>query len=166
IFVAEPGSQLSDGDAAKQILTRFATRAFRRPVEPAELNSFLLLYERGRKAGKSHVEAMRLPLVSVLVSPQFLFRVERDHSTPDDTGAVRLNDWELASRLSYFLWSSMPDDELFRLAGEKRLHEEEVLRQQIMRMLADPKSKALAENFAGQWLGLRKLETAAPDPGL
>jgi hypothetical protein len=105
-------------------------------------------------------------LLSVLVSPQFLFRIERDRANRDEVGAFRLSDWELASRLSYFLWSSMPDEELFRLAAENRLREPAVLRAQVSRMLADSKARALSENFAAQWLGLRRFETTAPDPEL
>jgi hypothetical protein len=164
ILFVEPGPKLRDRDAASQVVERFATRAFRRPVEKGELERLLKLYDQRRRSGQSHIEAVRLALVSVLVSPQFLFRVERDTAVKDASGAVRLNDWELASRLSYWLWSSMPDEELFRLAAAKKLSDPAVLRQQATRMLADPKALALAENFAGQWLGLRKLESVAPDP--
>jgi mono/diheme cytochrome c family protein len=160
-----PGGRVAEGErqAAVKIVERFAGRAFRRPVENAELERLLGLYDRGRTSGKSHVESVRLALVAVLIAPQFLFRIETDRGQPDNDGVYRLNDWELASRLSYFLWSSMPDDELFGLARQKRLQDPPVLRQQVKRMLADPKAKALAENFAGQWLGLRKLEGFTPD---
>jgi hypothetical protein len=163
IFFAEPGAALRDRDAASQVVGGFATRAFRRPVEPGELDRLLHLYDQGRDTGKSHLEATRLALLSVLVSPQFLFRVERDTTHRDEGGAIRLSDWELASRLSYFLWSSMPDEELFQQAAGNRLGEPEILGQQIRRMLDDPKAHALVENFAGQWLGLRKFENVAPD---
>lgn len=164
LLPVEPGPAVTERAAAEQALRRFATRAFRRPAEAAELSRLLALYDRGRKAGKPHLEAVRLPLLSVLVSPQFLFRIERGAAERDAHGSARLDDWELASRLSYFLWSSMPDEELFRLAAERRLRDPQVLRAQVTRMLADPKSRALAENFGGQWLGTRKLETSAPDP--
>lgn len=166
LFFVEPDGKLADREAARQVLSQFATRAFRRPVAAGELDRLLKLYDQGRRAGKSHLEAARLPLISVLVSPQFLFRVERDTAVPDGQTAFRLGDWELASRLSYFLWSTMPDDELFRLAAEKRLNDDAVLRQQVARMLQDPKARALAENFAGQWLGVRKLGILAPDAQL
>jgi mono/diheme cytochrome c family protein len=150
-------------EAAKGVLERFARRAFRRPVVPDELGRLLALYDRGLKQGKSHAGAVRLALWSVLVSPHFLFRVERDSADRDDAGHVRLGDWELASRLSYFLWSTMPDDALFALAAKGRLRDPEVLRGEVRRMLADPRSHALVDNFAAQWLGLRKLEHAQPD---
>jgi hypothetical protein len=163
IFFVQPGADVSDRDAAKQIIQRFATRAFRRPVEDAELERFLALYTDGRKSRKSHVEAARLSLAAVLVSPQFIFRIERDASVKDEFGAIRLNDHELANRLSYFLWSSMPDDELFRLAAARKLSDLAVLRAQVKRMLANPKAEAFTENFAGQWLHVRKLDSVAPD---
>jgi mono/diheme cytochrome c family protein len=150
-------------EAAKGVLERFARRAFRRPVAPDELGRPLALYDRGLKQGKSHAGAVRLALWSVLVSPHFLFRVERDSADRDDAGHVRLGDWELASRLSYLLWSTMPDDALFALAAKGRLRDPEVLRGELRRMLADPRSRALVDNFAAQWLGLRKLEHAHPD---
>ncbi len=166
LFFVEPDVNLADREAARQVVSRFATSAFRRPVEAGELDRFLNLYDQGRKAGKSHIEAARLPLISVLVSPQFLFRVERDTAVADGRGACRLSDWELASRLSYFLWSTMPDAELFQLAAEKRLNDDQVLRQQVTRMLQDSKARALAENFTGQWLGVRKLDAFTPDAQL
>jgi hypothetical protein len=164
IFSVEPSA--TEREAAQRLLERFATRAFRRPAEPGEIERLLGLYDQQRAAGKSHVEAARVPLLSVLVSPQFLFRIERDRADRDEAGAFRLSDWELASRLSYFLWSSMPDEELFRLCAEGKLRDPAVLRAQVSRMLADPKAQALSENFAAQWLALRKLETTTPDPEL
>lgn len=166
LFFVEPGPALPEREAARQVVGRFATAAFRRPVQPDELTRLLGLYDRARASGRPYVEAVRLSLLSTLVSPQFLFRVERGSAQRDAYGSVRLTDWELASRLSYFLWSTMPDAELFRLAESAKLHEDAVLRAQVRRMLQDPKSAALAENFAGQWLGIRKLETAQPDPDL
>jgi hypothetical protein len=166
LFGAQPGPKLPEREAARGVLHRFADRAYRRPVRAEELARLLSLFDRSRAAGKPYLEALRLPLLSVLVSPQFLFRIERGVPERDAAGTTALTDYELASRLSYFLWGSMPDEELFRLAGAKQLHLLPVLQAQVQRMLADPKSEALFESFAGQWLGLRKLEGAAPDPQL
>jgi len=161
--VNEIDAGVCEREAAERILQQFAMRAFRRPAETGEVERLLRLYDDGRAAGKSHVEAARLPLLSVLVAPQFLFRIERDRSIRDEVGAFRLSDWELASRLSYFLWSSMPDEELFRRASQGELRDPALLRAEVSRMLADPKAQALSENFAAQWLGLRRFETATPD---
>ena len=166
IFATEPGPAVTDRDAARAVVGRFATRAFRRPAAPAEVDRLTALYDRGRAAGKTHVEAARVPLLAVLVSPHFLFKVERGEGPVDDAGAVRLTGHELATRLSYFLWSGPPDDELLGLAADQTLHDPAVLAAQVKRMLADPRAAALAEHFAGQWLGLRRLDTAAPDRAL
>jgi len=148
---------------ARKVLERFATRAYRRPLRPGELDRLATLCEEGKKRGKSVAGSLRLGLWSVLVSPHFLFRVERGSGERDGTGAVRLDDWELASRLSYFLWSTMPDDALLDLAAKGRLRDPAVLKEQARRMLADPKAGALIDNFGGQWLGLRKLDQVQPD---
>jgi len=151
----------SPGDKPEQILRRLATRAYRRPISDQELNRLLKLVATARAQGDRFEAGMRLALQAMLVSPHFLFRVELD---PEPNGAMpirALNEYELASRLSYFLWSSMPDDELFNLAARGKLREN--LDGQVRRMLSDPKSKALVENFAGQWLQLRNLDLATPD---
>jgi mono/diheme cytochrome c family protein len=163
IFFVEPSDQLSDREAARLVLARFASLALRRPAQDDEVERLLALYHRSREASRTHVEATRAALAAVLVSPHFLFHIERDATRPDNHGAYRLSDWELASRLSYFLWSSMPDDELRELAAAGRLHDDAVLCAQVRRMLADPKSAALVQNFGGQWLGLRRLETLSLD---
>ncbi|MBK7404651.1 MAG: DUF1592 domain-containing protein [Phycisphaerales bacterium] len=150
----EEGSRL----AARRIIGRFAAGAFRRPVKDEEFRRLMLLYESARKAGDSYEEAVRLVLSGVLVSPSFLYR-SLDNRHGDEPGTVYdLNDYELASRLSYFLWSSMPDEELEDLAGKGRLRDPAVLREQARRMLADPKADAFITNFAGQWLLLRNLD--------
>ena len=162
IFIAEP---TGDGrDAATTIVQRFAERAFRRPVDADEASRYLVLYDQARKDGATFVEGVKQSLLAVMVSPHFLFRIERDRPTDHPKGAYALDDFELASRLSYFLWSSMPDDELLNLARQGRLHESAVLAEQTRRMLKDPKSRALIDNFAGQWLHLRNLNTMQPDP--
>jgi hypothetical protein len=147
----------------RKVLERFATRAFRRPLAAGELDRIVALCDGARKRGQPPAAAVRLSLWSILVSPHFLFRVERDSGDRDEHGSVRLSDWELASRLSYFLWSTLPDAPLLDLAARGRLRDPEVLREQARRMLADPRAQALVDNFTGQWLGLRKLEQALPD---
>src|SRR5207248_9605112 len=121
------------------VFERFATRAFRRPAAAEEIDKYLALYKMSRGEGDNFEQAIRLALEGVLVSPQFLFRIETDPADhPERPHPV--SDYELATRLSYFLWSSMPDDELFALAESKRLHDAEVLDAQVKRMLADGKS--------------------------
>jgi hypothetical protein len=153
---------LTPREAAREIITRFATRAFRRPVLPEEVEGCLVLFDATAKRGKRFELCVRTALYRVLVSPHFLFRVELDPpDTPPNTPYM-IGEFELASRLSYFLWNSMPDDELFALAGKGELRKN--LPNQIVRMIKDSKSKSFLENFAEQWLTLRKLELASPDP--
>lgn len=150
IFVCEQQT----ADCALRIIANLARRAFRRPVDAAELDPLVRLAAKVRDSGDSFEESVRVALQAILVSPNFLFRTERD---PE-----RLSSFDLASRLSYFLWNSMPDEELLRAAAEDTLPA--TLGAQVRRMLADPKSDALVENFAGQWLGLRLLDRRKPDP--
>ncbi|HZN34867.1 MAG TPA: DUF1592 domain-containing protein, partial [Pirellulaceae bacterium] len=164
LIAARPGDKLSVAEAARKNLEPLLTRAFRRPATEGEVQRFATLAEDAVKAGDSFEQGMQVALTAALVSPHFLFRTELD-ARPQDPQAVReLGDYELASRLSYFLWSSMPDDELFALAKAGKLREPATLEQQIRRMLADPKSAALVDNFITQWLNLRLLDGAAPDP--
>ncbi|MEW6126243.1 MAG: DUF1592 domain-containing protein [Acidobacteriota bacterium] len=149
-------------DCERKIIANLARRAYRRPVTPEEINQLVNLSSLARQRGDSFEEGLTLALEAMLVSPHFLFRIEKDQATTAQT-ARPLNDYELASRISYFLWSSMPDDELLRLAEQKLLRKPEVLAAQIRRMLQDAKSFALVENFGGQWLELRKLESVNPD---
>ncbi|HCN77318.1 MAG TPA: hypothetical protein DIT13_09020, partial [Verrucomicrobiales bacterium] len=139
---------------AERLLTDFARRAFRRPVSSREIQPFLARVRSALENGRSFEQAMRLGFKGILVSPDFLFLRER---------GPRLNDFELASRLSYFLWSSMPDEELLKLAAANQLHEPEVLRGQLDRLLRDPKSRSFTENFTGQWLKLRAIDDTLPD---
>jgi mono/diheme cytochrome c family protein len=150
-------------DCAQSILSRLAMRAFRRPVTDEETARLVALARRARSEGASFEESIQVGIQAILVSPHFLFRIERDEA-PEATR--RLNGYELASRLSYFLWSSMPDDELFRLAATGELVQPEVLRAQTRRMLASKKAGSLVENFAGQWLQLRNLKDHRPDRDL
>lgn len=153
VFVASPKSDSEKSAAAREIIGRFAQRAFRRPVEAAEVDRFVSLYEKVSGRGDSFEDSVKLALAAVLVSPNFLFRVEA--GAGDDE--FRLNDFQLASRLSYFLWMSMPDGELIALARKGTLREPAVLRQQVRRMLADPKAEAFSRAFTGQWLGFAAL---------
>lgn len=157
----KPGQ--SETDAIPDILGRFAAKAFRRPVAKDELARLVSLVKDAMAAGETWNQAMQVGFQAVLVSPKFLFRVELD-SRPDSIEPHPIDDYQLASRLSYFLWSSMPDDELFDLAAKKQLHQN--IEPQVRRMLKDPKSQALIENFALQWLQLRNLLTISPDPNV
>lgn len=149
-------------EQVEALLRPNVSRAFRRRVTDDEIKRLMRFYDAAREQGDSVERAVQMTLQAVLVSPSFLFRVEQD----PPKGQVRnLNDFELASRLSYFLWSSLPDDELFRAAAADELHTDEQLQKQAIRMLRDPKSQALVENFAGQWLQLRNIETFSPDKG-
>jgi hypothetical protein len=144
-------------DCARQVIAKFAERAFRRPVLPNEVERVFSIFQLAHDRGESYERGLQLALATVLASPQFLFLVEPEDSREDRP----LSDFELASRLSYFLWSSMPDDALFREAREKTLRAN--LRTQVVRMLADPRSDQFVENFTGQWLQLRKLSGVARD---
>lgn len=161
IFVAAPGNGVSPHDAADKILRRFATRAFRRPIRDDEAARFITLFDLAVRNKMNFEDSVQLMLQGVLVSPKFLFRIERD--TNSDDPIVPVDDYALASRLSYFLWASMPDEQLFDLASRGELGKPEVLEGQVRRMLADRKSRRLAENFAPQWLEVRRIEEAAPD---
>ena len=151
-------------EAARENLSAFTFRAFRRPPQTQELDRLIELMKFARAQGSSDEEAFRTALTAVLTSPHFLFRVEADPEPDDPDGIRELNDFERATRLSYFLWSSMPDEELFALARQGQLGKSEILDQQIHRMLHDAKAWALIKNFAGQWLQLRDLKNMTPDP--
>jgi mono/diheme cytochrome c family protein len=144
-------------------LAQLASLAYRRPATPAEIAKLNKLVALGEKDGLNFEQSTRLGLEAILVSPQFLYRLEHDPKS-DPTAVHPIGDYELASRLSYFLWSSMPDPQLLQLAAEKRLTQPDVLHAQVRRMLLDPKAAALIDNFAGQWLELRNLDSIHPDP--
>jgi hypothetical protein len=161
-LVARPGPDLSREEAAGRSIAAFARRAFRRPAGDDEVERLFRLFEYADARGDDFDDAVRLALKAAIVSPSFLYLVER--SRPDADGPYRVSDDELACRLSYFLWSSMPDQELSDLADAGRLSDASVLEGQVRRMLADPKARALAEDFAGQWLRVGNLaELADPD---
>ena len=158
VLICDPNSGTACVD---RILTQLATRAFRRPVTKAEVAQLMKFYQLARQQGQNADQGVQLALQAVLVSPEFLFRVERE---PANGSIKRISDLDLASRLSYFLWSSMPDEHLLSLAESNKLHNPETLDAEVTRMLADSKSSALAENFAGQWLEMRNLDVIHPDP--
>jgi hypothetical protein len=147
---------------ATTIVSRLARLAYRRPVDAADLSGLMAFYERGRRE-RDFDHGIELALRGILVSPKFLFRVERDPAGAAAGTAYRLGDLALASRLSFFLWSSIPDDELLTVAAEGKLRDSAVLGRQIARMLADPRARALVDNFAGQWLHIRNLRSTTPD---
>jgi hypothetical protein len=163
----------SQREQSREILTRFASRAYRRPATPEEVERLLRLIDAALARHEKWEAGIQLAIQAVLVSPKFLFRVELDDrpvggsagASPSQPGSpVPLDDYQLASRLSYFLWSTMPDEELLRLAEKHSLSQD--LEGQARRLLKDPRSKALVDNFAMQWLQLRNLKNFAPDPRL
>jgi hypothetical protein len=156
-----PEGETEQIQKAEEILLGIGSRGFRRRMTEGERDRLMEIFNEARAEGESFEMAIRYVLQAILISPHFLFKVE----VPPEPGTTReLNDFELATSLSYFLWSTMPDDDLFRAAVEGKLRQPEHYRQQVQRMLADPKSNALTENFVSQWLQLRKLEQFEPDP--
>ena len=145
-----------ESGCARQILSTLARRAYRGPVAAAEVNTLMQFYEQGKKSGDFDT-GIQQALARILVAPRFVFRVEDEPKNVAAGGVYRISDVDLASRLSFFLWSSIPDDELLDLALKGRLHDPAVLEKQVRRMIADPKGDALIKNFAGQWLYLREL---------
>ena len=163
IFVCRPAAAAEEAPCAREIVSRLARRAYRGQVADGDVDVLLDFYNESRAAGGSFDDGIELALRRLLVSPEFLYRIEADRMAAAGSdqvpGAYARSDLELASRLSFFLWSSIPDDELLDVAGQGRLGEPAELERQVRRMLADPRSAALTENFAGQWLQLRNLET-------
>ncbi|MDA0282944.1 MAG: DUF1592 domain-containing protein [Planctomycetota bacterium] len=161
-----PGQGRGVRESAVAVLRPFMTRAFRRPVTDDDVNRFVDIVEMASGDGEVFEQGIQYAVQAVLVSPEFLFRVETD-ARPDDPMADRpVTDYELASRLSYFLWSSMPDEELFRLAERGELRQPDMLKRQVVRLLSDSKSRALVDHFAGQWLNLQMLDELTPDPNV
>jgi mono/diheme cytochrome c family protein len=164
IFACHPSDASKEETCAKQILSGLSRRAYRRPVNDHDLEILLGFYRDGRR-DRSFDAAIGMALEGLLVSPEFLFRIERDPPKVAPGSVYHISDLDLASRLSFFLWSSPPDDLLLSLAERGQL-KSKVLEQQVSRMLADPRSKALVDNFFGQWLGLRSVRDATPDPNV
>jgi hypothetical protein len=163
LFVCRPASPASDDACARRIITAVGRRAYRRPLTQAEIDGLMEFYRTGRKDGSFNA-GIEFALRRILASPSFVFRPEREAPNLPAGTPYRVTDYELASRLSFFLWSSIPDDELLRVAGTGTLSKPDILHAQVRRMLADRKSAALVANFAGQWLQLRNLRGIVPNP--
>jgi Protein of unknown function (DUF1592)/Protein of unknown function (DUF1588)/Protein of unknown function (DUF1587)/Protein of unknown function (DUF1585)/Protein of unknown function (DUF1595)/Cytochrome C oxidase, cbb3-type, subunit III len=161
IFTCKPASSSEEIGCARQIVNQLARKAFRRPVTTKDTEMLMGFYQQGRNDGNFD-NGIEMALRRILVDPEFYFRKEVEPPNVAAGKAYRISDLELASRLSFFLWSSIPDDELLNLATQNKLHDPAVLEQQVKRMLADPKSNELVVNFAGQWLSLRGLQTQIP----
>ena len=163
ILVCRPESSQGEEPCAKSILSTLARRAYRRPVTDAGVQTLVGFYRAGRRGG-SFDEGIQQALISILTDPEFLFRIERDPTAAPPGTLYRISDLELASRLSFFLWSSIPDDQLLDVAARGQLKEPAVLEQQVRRMLRDSRSNALVSNFFGQWLYTRNVAVVKPDP--
>ena len=165
IFVCAPKTAAAEEPCARKILATLATRAYRRPVTEDDMSTLMSFYRSGR-ADKDFDAGVQMGLERILAAPSFLFRVERVPANTPPGAPYRLSDLDLASRMSFFLWSSVPDDELLNLAIRGRLKDPKVLEQQVQRMLRDPRSQALVAGFANRWLGLSKLTGLVPDTDL
>jgi Protein of unknown function (DUF1592)/Protein of unknown function (DUF1588)/Protein of unknown function (DUF1587)/Protein of unknown function (DUF1585)/Protein of unknown function (DUF1595) len=163
IFVCHPTAPAEEEACAESIISSLARRAYRRPIGADDLPPLVALFRQGA-AADGFAAGVRLALLKILVSPEFIFRMEFDPPEASAGDAHRISDVELASRLSFFLWSSIPDDELLSVAERGELGDVSVLEHQVWRMLADPRSHALVKNFAGQWLFLRNIARIQPDP--
>jgi hypothetical protein len=166
IFVCRPTGQADELPCARTIVSALARRAYRHPVKDSDLESLLSFYQHGRNSKGSFDAGIESALQLILASPEFLFRFEPDPPNVPNAaadGLYRVDDLTLASRLSFFLWSSVPDDQLLNLAGQGKLKDPAILEQQVKRMLADQRSRALVDNFAEQWLFLRNLKNSAPN---
>jgi hypothetical protein len=163
LFVCTPKTAAEETACARRIVTRLATNAYRRPPAPGDVDDLMTFYAAGR-VEKNFDAGIEMVLARVLASPQFIYRIEEEPASVKAGQAYRISDIDLASRLSFFLWSTSPDEELLRVASQGRLRNPAVLEAQVRRMLKSPKAEALAENFAGQWLNLRGLDATSPLP--
>jgi len=166
IFTCHPSKAADEPACARTILGTLARRAFRRPVTKADVDPLYAFYRQNRDAGQDFSSGIQAALEAILVAPEFLFRIEQDPKAGASNQRTYVSDIELASRLSFFLWSSIPDGELLGLAEQKRLSDPAILERQVRRMLDDPRADALVANFVGQWLQLRNVATVQPDPVL
>ncbi len=165
IFICRPAGAADDAACARKIVSNLATRAFRRPATSVDVDSLMAFYQEGRKEGNFD-RGIENALARLLTDPKFIYRIEAEPANLKQGETYRISDIDLASRLSFFLWSTIPDDELIRIASQGKLKDPVVLEQQVRRMLKDPKAEALAINFAGQWLNLRGLQAVGPIPML
>ena len=162
IFICRPASRAEELPCARRILSRLASRAYRQPATADDVEPLLEFFKAGRRQGTFDA-GIQQALQRLLAGPKFVFRLERDPASVTPGVVYRVGDYELASRLSFFLWSSIPDAELFRLASQGKLRDAAVFEQQVRRMLADPKSRALVDNFGDQWLQVRNLRNIVPN---
>ena len=165
ILICQPARESHETACAEKILSTLARRAYRRPLRADDVNELLRIYTMGHREGGFEA-GLQFAIESILADPEFLFRIEREPANLPSGPNYRITDLELATRLSFFLWSSLPDDELLDLAAQGRLSDAGSLDAQVRRMLADPRSRNLVENFVFQWLGLRVLDDLTPDPAL
>ena len=165
IFICRPAGTADEAACARKIISNLATHAFRRAAGAADVDALMPFYQDGRKEGNFD-QGVENALARLLTDPKFIYRIETEPSNLKAGEAYRISDIDLASRLSFFLWSTSPDDELIRVASQGKLKDPAVLEQQVRRMLKDPKAEALASNFAGQWLNLRGLQAVGPIPML
>jgi hypothetical protein len=163
LFVCRPTSAADDAACARKVVTKLITRAYRRPASPADVDMLMKFYADGRK-DSDFDHGIEMVLARVLASPKFIYRIEAEPANVKLNEPYHIADLDLASRLSFFLWSTGPDDQLIALASQGRLKDPVVLERQVRRMLKDPRAEALAENFAGQWLNLRGLQSSGPLP--
>jgi len=163
IFTCKPSSATEEPVCARQIISKLARKAYRRPVTQSDLDNLIGFYQRGRNEGGNFESGIEAAIQLLLASPDFLFRFEPDTANAAPGSVYRISDLDLASRLSFFLWSTIPDEELLSAAAQGLLKDPAVLERQVKRMLKDPRAKALVDNFAGQWLYLRNLKTINPD---
>ena len=164
IFSCQPATVSEERDCATAILSRLARRAYRRPVSANDLSTLLSFFDRGRENGGSFDRGIQLALERLLVDPDFLLRIERDPDSAEPERPYRLSDMDVASRLSFFLWGSLPDDLLLDVAEQGNLTDPGQLEVQVRRMLNDSRSRSLVDDFAVQWLHLRNLEDVKGDP--
>ena len=165
IFVCTPKTAAEEGACARKVVTSLATHAYRHPATTAEVNDLMAFYKEGREEkGGTFDKGVENALARILASPKFIYRIEAEPLAAKAGEPYRISDIDLASRLSFFLWSRGPDDQLMNLAAQNRLHDPVVLEREVRRMLKDPRAEALAVNFAGQWLNLRGLGASGPLP--
>ncbi len=164
IFTCTPKQSSDEVTCAREIFGKLARQAYRRPVNDRDLEPLLSFYQASRNRGGNFDQGIESGIRMILADPQFIYRFEPEPANVPVGSSYRVSDLELASRLSYFLWSSLPDETLLTLAGQSKLRDNAVLEQQVRRMLADPKADALVDNFASQWLFLRNIKNTFPDP--
>jgi len=163
VFICQPTGAADESPCARKIVTHLASHAFRRPIAAAETQSLMAFYDAGRKEGDFE-HGVEIALARILADPRLIYRIETEPANVKAGQLYRVSDLDLASRLSFFLWSTLPDDELVALARQRKLNDPAVLEREVGRMLKDPRGEALSVNFAGQWLNLRGMQSAGPLP--